>query len=145
MPSTPTSESRPLLVLLLGLSLALLLKLTGCNATASYDAGFAIFEVEVTGERFRIRVDDPDQIAEAERLLQEGASSIVQGDLAHGDGGFNAPYRWHLRPETLHFPDMTTEVCSGRPQSDVEADPAYWVDTLGTYCPWGARIVERIE
>ncbi len=106
----------------------------------------AVYEVEVAGqERFRIALETPAQIAAAEQRLAGGEEGVVYGVPVRGDGGFNAPYHWHLKPETVDFPDVTIEACSGRPRSDVEADLDYWIDTLGAYCPWGSRIVRRVK
>lgn len=124
-----------------------LLLLGGCRDTRELTAPepHVVFEVEVAGqETFRIALLDPARIAAAEQMLDSGREGIVYGELARGDGGFNAPYSWHLQPETVTFPDLTAEACSGRPRSDVEADPDYWIDSLGTYCPWGSRIIARV-
>lgn len=104
----------------------------------------AVYEVEVTGERFRLALQTPAQIAAAEAMLRGERESVIHGALARGDGGFNPPYRWHLRPETVTFPDVAMEVCSGRPRSDVEADVDLWADQLQVYCPWGARVLGRV-
>lgn len=127
--------------------LSVLLLLGGCDTNHPGDSEpLAVFEVEVAGqESFRIALRDSAQIAIAEQRLASGYEGIVHGELARGDGDFNAPYSWHLKPATVTFPDQTIEVCSGRPMSDVEADLDYWIDTLGIYCPWGARIVRRIS
>lgn len=124
-----------------------LLLLGGCGGTDHPVAPepYAVFDVEVAGqETFRIALQDPAQIALAEQRLLDGREGIVQGEVVRGDGGFNAPYSWHLRPETVTFPDLAIEACSGRPLSDVEANLDYWADTLGTFCPWGSRIVRRV-
>lgn len=110
------------------------------------DPAAAVFEVRVADqENFRFAVTDAERIAAAEAILAEGRETIVAGDLAHGDGAHNAPYSWHLVAESIHFPDQTIEACSGRPMSDVEADLDYWVDNLGRYCPWSARILRRVR
>lgn len=121
-----------------------MMTLLACGTPASPSAP-RTYEVEVTGERFRLRVISPSQVASAEHALASGRVGVIHGELAHGDGGFNTAFRWHLRPQSVTFPDMAMEVCSGRPVSDVEADVPYWVDHLGVYCPWGARIVARID
>lgn len=126
--------------------LPLLVLAGGCGGTDHPVAPepLAVFVVEVAEqESFRIALSDPDQIAAAEEMLASGKSGIVYGALSRGDGGFNAPYSWHLRPETVTFPDLTVEACSGRPMSDVEEDLDYWIDTLGAFCPWGSRVVAR--
>jgi hypothetical protein len=126
--------------------LLLLLTVWGCGDDPVSPSPGAVFEVEVARqETFRIALDDPALIATAEQRLDDKTEGIVHGTLARGDGGFNAPYTWHLKPETITFPDQAIEVCSGRPMSDVESDLAYWVDTIGIYCPWGARLIRRIR
>lgn len=106
----------------------------------------ATYEVEVAGqESFRIGLVDDEQIAAAESMRTEGRRGIVHGRVRRGDGGFNDPYSWHLDPASVTFPDLAIEACDGRPHSDVERDVDYWVDNLMFYCPWGSRIVRRLD
>ncbi len=127
-----------------GFVLLFALFLSACDSAEDPAPTYADFEIEVNNEFFRIRLDDPDQIAAAEAAMEAERVGVLFGELERGDGGFNAPYSWHLIPETVSFPDTAIEVCSGRPQSDVEADLDYWIDTLGSYCPWGAEVVRRL-
>lgn len=122
---------------------AAVLLVSACSDPAATEQ--QIYEVEVAGERFRIALTTPAQIERADALLASGAENNVHGTLRRGSGGFNSPYTWHLDPATVTFPDLTMEVCDGRPQSDVQSDVDYWVDTVKYYCPWGARIVARID
>lgn len=103
-----------------------------------------VYEVQVELETFRIALTHPARIAEAEQLLATGGNRVVFGVLAAGDGGHNATYSWHLRPETVEFVDVSMEACSGRPRSDVESDLDYWLNTMKVYCPWSATIVRRV-
>jgi hypothetical protein len=114
-----------------------------CDDGPLYPENMAVFEVEVAGERFRIGLTAEAQIERAESLLASGAANNVHGTLRRGSGRFNAPYSWHLDPATVTFPDLSMEVCDGRPRSDVESDVDYWVDTVKYYCPWGAKIIAR--
>ena len=96
-----------------------------------------IVTFEVEAERFRALLTDPADVAIAQALLAgEEAPSIPNGLVAQGDGGFNAPWTWHLDPESIEFADMTVEVCDGLP-SYVEAGTV----TSDRYCPWGAVVV----
>jgi hypothetical protein len=104
-----------------------------------------VYEVDVVGERFRIALTDPQRIAEAEALIQSGTPRNVSGRLAAGDGGFNEPYSWHMLPGSVEFVDLSMEVCDGRPQSEVESDVPYWLNTVKVYCPWAATVVRRVE
>lgn len=108
----------------------------------------ALYEITVpTGEgdrTFRVRIADDDEAAEAERLLTSGELRNISGELERGNGGFNAPYGWHLVPSSVHFADLTAEVCDGDPE-DIDEDLSYWVDTVGQYCPWGVRVTRRLD
>ena len=129
----------------LSLIAAALLAVSACDTAAPLHA---VYEVEVaTGdgpERFRIALATEAQAAEAEAALAAGRVGVVHGTLAPGDGGVNDGYSWHLVPETVSFPDLAIEVCDGRPRTDVEGALDYWLDTVGVYCPWGARLTRRV-
>ena len=103
----------------------------------------AVFELEVSGETFRTVVDDPASIAGLDERLASGRRGVVIGELRRGDGDVNAPWGWHWAPATVHAADVAVELCDGRP-SMVEADLDYWIDTVGSFCPWGALVVRRL-
>jgi hypothetical protein len=123
---------------------AAVLALPSCDSADDDPADTnTVFVIEVAeAETFRVRLAEPAQIREAERLIDTGQEQVLTGTLRRGDGGFNAPYSWHLAPETVEFVDVTIEVCDGLP-SFVESDLDYWVDTVGTYCPWSSQVVGR--
>lgn len=106
--------------------------------------GAAVFEVEVSGETFLAVVTDTAEIRRFEERMESGEEGVVSGELRAGNGGFNAPWSWHLDPATVHAPDQSIELCDGRP-SMVEGDLEYWLDTVGRFCPWGARVVARTQ
>jgi hypothetical protein len=106
--------------------------------------GGARFEVEVSGERFTVHVETPSQIASLEARLTSGEEGVINGEIRSGNGGFNAPWRWHMLPSTVHTADASIELCDGRP-SLVEEDLDYWLGTVKRYCPWGAKVVRRVR
>lgn len=109
------------------------------------DAGEGtVYAVEVSGERFHVLVTDTAALRGMEERMASGDEGVILGTLAAGDGGFNEPWSWHMVPGTVEVPDLAVEVCDGRP-SFVEEDLDYWLDTVGTFCPWGARVIERVE
>lgn len=126
------------------LLLPLLLAIAGCDAgPPTAPAGSGVFVVAASGgESFRILLRDPAQLEEARRLIARKERKVVSGALARGDGGFNTGYSWHMVPESVHFADVTIELCDGRP-SDVEKDLDYWVDTVRQFCPWSSRLVRE--
>ena len=103
----------------------------------------AVFVVEVAGlERFRIELAEPERIAEADALLKSGGRAGVGGTLLARDGGFNAPYHWHLDPGTVRFSRARDGPRDTLP-SDVEKNLDHWLHEVGTYSPWASRIVAR--
>jgi hypothetical protein len=95
------------------------------------------------GEVFRVLVLDADQIRLGGTLIGRGNVRIVGGSLAAGDGGFNAPWSWHLDPGSVVFSEGAVEVCDGCP-SFVEGDLDYWL-RVGSYCPWSAEVEARLQ
>jgi hypothetical protein len=91
-------------------------------------------------EAFRIVLRNPAEIATAERVLSSGQAKVVAGRLAPGDGGFNAPWHWHLQPDSTWIADMAIELCQGTP-SAVEAELEGWL-RYGLLCVT-AEIVAR--
>jgi hypothetical protein len=112
--------------------------LTSACSNPTEPAGTAEFVVDVSGERFVLRLTDPETIRLAEDNRLGRNSQFPIGPLRTGDGGFNAPWTWHFDPGQTRFAEVAMEVCDGRP-SYVEAHkPDY-----SSYCPWGARVVAR--
>jgi hypothetical protein len=108
----------------------------GCASTP--DGARADFVVRVESETFMVRVTDPETILAFRAAAAGGRSGFPIGPLRRGDGGFNAPWSWHLDPDETRLTEAAIEVCDGMP-SYVQAH----LDDFPTYCPWGARIVEE--
>lgn len=106
--------------------------------------GGRYFLVDVVGERFVIYVTDEETIRLAEDNLRGLNNLFPTGELERGDGGFNRPWSWHLRPDTVRLVEVSIELCDGLP-SHVEHDLYYWVDTVGRYCPWSGRIIASAD
>jgi hypothetical protein len=116
-------------------ALSLGLALAGCSSTEP-DAPFAEFLARVEAESFVVRVTDPGVIAQYREAVAGRRAGFPMGPLRRGDGGFNAPWTWHLDPDNTRLVEAAIEICDGTP-SYVETHQ----DDFPTYCPWGARIV----
>jgi hypothetical protein len=135
--------------LLVGLVLSVALAVVACDGSspsepAPREAVFLVLSSAASGETFHVLIRDPRVIGEAEFLVGRGNRKVVSGDLRRGDGGFNQPWSWHLVPESVSFADATIELCDGRP-SFIESDLDYWIDTVGSFCPWGTEVVRRVR
>jgi len=118
------------------IGLGALLAIAGCG-TGPGDPS-AEFVVAVGSETFVLRTTHPETMALFRDALAGRRSGFPIGPLRRGDGGFNAPWSWHLDPAATRFTEAAIEVCDGTP-SYVEAHQA----DFPTYCPWGARIVSE--
>lgn len=105
--------------------------------------GGVLATFEVQSERFHVWTRDPGTIQQLEALEEgESRASIPNGELRRGagPGEFNAPWSWHMDPESVGMTEVAAEVCDGKP-SFVESEVDYFVDEVGRYCPWSAELV----
>ena len=125
------------------LAATVLAPLAGCSETSSGPG---------LGPRFRFRetisadlvllvVTNATGQAQADTLLHSGEARWAVGVPQRGDGGFNAPWHWHLDPATVSFAQVTAEVCQTG-ATGVELNLDYWIQ-LGHVCIWG--VVEARE
>lgn len=106
--------------------------------------GGALYEFRACGQPFRVWMIDPAVIAEAERMLRgTEPQRIITGELRCGNGNFNGPWHWHLDAGSIAFAEVTIELCDGCPDF-VDAELAYWLETVKRYCPWSAELVRRV-
>ena len=130
----------PILTLLITLLL-----LSGCdsNDVNSDEPEAPTYIIQVTTETFRVQINDAAVAAEAEQLLLSGEAKNINGPLVAGDGTFNAPYGWHIHPDSVTFIDATIELCDGAP-SFIDDDLDYWINTVKYYCPWGIKVIGKV-
>lgn len=98
-------------------------------------------------EDFVVATRDPDLIAAARAQLnlpEDQRSMFVHGALARGDGGINAPWSWHVHGNAWQLVEVSIELCDGR-ASDIEADLEYWIDTVGSFCPWSSYVKAEVS
>jgi len=98
------------------------------------------FVVDVVGERFTMLVVDQQAIKDALDNMNGLNTMHPIGVIDFGDGGFNKPWGWHYKPETVTMTDFSTEVCDAEPHF-VQENLDYWVNTVKYYCPWSAKII----
>ncbi len=107
------------------------------SPSAALPDGSVIVTFAVGSEQFKALLTTPANIAIAEALLAgEEAPPIPNGRIVYGEPGVNAPWSWHLDPDSIEFADVTVEVCDGLP-SHVEGHTL----TSDRFCPWSAEVV----
>ena len=75
--------------------------------------------------------------------------NFINGPIDYGNGGHNHNanhwFLWHFIPNQWSLVELAIEVCDGCPYTDVDADTAYWVGTVGQFCPWSGRPVREVS
>ncbi len=89
------------------------------------------------------------QLATAEVLLPLAERTLFPiGPIDRGDGGNDGPgdwqqvfgWNWHFVLDEWNLTDSANSLCDGNAVI-VEQAVDYWVDTVGQFCPAGARVV----
>lgn len=93
------------------------------------------------GRTFRILTRKLEVVAQGTSLVGAGNVKIVHGLVATGPGGFNAPWQWHLVPESVQFVDLAMELCDVCPLPDHAVQR--WIETVGYFCPWSTEVLRR--
>lgn len=120
--------------------LALVLSLVPARPASAEEATSYVVTVRTVQGSFRAVISDPQTIELARQELAGGADAGVPiGSLAWGNGGVNVGHRWHVTD--LTFADFTIELCDGTARM-VDKDPTYWIETVGTFCPWSGEVVK---
>lgn len=105
---------------------------TASGIVATFDVG---------GETFRAHIENPATIQQVIDLQNgQSTATIPIGALLPGEE-YNTGWSWHTDPWDIAMAEVTIELCDGLP-SHVEADLDYWLYTVGTYCPWGAVLID---
>ncbi len=122
------------------LSALFVLPLLAPAAARADNTAPVVATIETARGRFRAVISDPAMIELARRELATGEDAgVPYGPLAWGGGGANRGHRWHITK--LRFADFTIELCDGTAVM-VDRDPTYWVETVGSFCPWSGRVVK---
>lgn len=72
----------------------------------------------------------------------------INGVISYGNDGYNQnnshTFLWHFVPGQWDLVETSIELCDGRPFSDVDLDTAYWISTVGNYCPWLSKVAREV-
>lgn len=100
---------------------------------------------------FIAATDDPAVIADVlediSKPFEERRFIIGSIDYGHGGHNHNADhwFLWHFLPNEWSLTETAIEVCDGCPFTDVDGDTAYWVGSLGQFCPWGGKPAREVD
>jgi hypothetical protein len=98
-------------------------------------------------ERFAAKTSDPDllQIIDDQLSLPESKRLLhIHGTIDWGNGGHNLNWSWHFVPDEWVLAEFSIELCDGIP-SYVENDLKYWIETVGSFCPWSSYVLTELK
>lgn len=117
------------------------------TAHASDAAYFRVSGTEPSDE-FVIMLTDEAKIAEA-RAIVDGTETVrvhVHGIILPVAEKYNAPWSFHLDPDTIQFFEMAAEVCDAKTSyvQDHLSDVGGAFLPGGHWCPWASRVISEI-
>ncbi|MCW9707017.1 BP74-related protein [Fodinibius salsisoli] len=120
---------------------------TNCNNNSGPDNESPhYFEFTHQGEEinytFVAKTSSPEVISKVEDELSKPMDQRnlhIHGTIARGSKEYNSRWSWHFVPGQWDLVEVSAEVCDGRPGM-VEEDLDYWVDQVGTFCPWSSVV-----
>lgn len=99
---------------------------------------------QIGSQDFQVATHSAEFVRLARAELQRPTAErrlVVNGRVARGTGGFNAPWSWHL--DDAFLAESQPAACDGLP-SQVEADPDGWIARVGRFCPSAAFVVAEL-
>jgi hypothetical protein len=129
----------------------LVVLLTACDSGGSAPQEGITFQFRMEGDAtgmqdFRAITSDPAVVAEARAQLNlplEERRLFIIGEIDRGNGGHNLDWNWHFLPDRWSLAEAAIELCDGNAVLVSQAVD-YWVDTVGQFCPWGARVSHEV-
>ena len=118
------------LVMLLGI---------GCSDSTDPDSARYKFRDPLTNDVVHLEITNTEGRDEAAARLRSGEAQWALGTPRRGNGGFNAPWTWHIDPASVTFAEVTIEACQTAAAA-IDDDLDYWLN-FGQVCIWG--VVER--
>ena len=115
-----------------------------------YLVGFDTDNTNWRDTGFVVRTKTPSLIQKADAQLTRPLSErqIVFGELKAGDGGFNKnashSFKWHFEESSWDLVDVTAEIYDGKPFTDVDGDPDYWLNTMKRFGAWSSYIKRKL-
>jgi hypothetical protein len=98
-----------------------------------------LFAIGACNAVFHVQIDDATVAQQAVDLVGKGNVKIICGTVRAGDGGFNAPWPWHLDPASIRFTDVVAEILDRCPQS-----AEVWIGDDHPYiCPTSTVVLRR--
>jgi aldose sugar dehydrogenase len=109
------------------------------DCAAASPSGGAIVSFRIVNESLATWITDDPFIDRAKQHLANGTHQVPIFNKLLDGRSIDPQWTWHVDPQDVAFADAAIEVCDGLP-SHVEGNKTYWLQTVGSYCPWSAVV-----
>ena len=109
------------------------------DCPAGGPTGGALINFRIVSESLTVWATDGPFIDRAKELLAGGPRQIPTFNKLLDGRSYDPQWTWHVDPQNLAFATAAIELCDGLP-SGIEANKPYWLNTVGSYCPWSAVV-----
>ena len=122
---------------LVALTVGSLLIAAACHQPAAPGSNARFRIHDDTPDTYRVEISRSASVVQADSLQRSQLPRWVVGTPQAGDGGYNAPWNWHLEPSSVFFAEVTIEACQTNARL-LEASLSYWLSyPLRQVCVWG--------
>ena len=101
--------------------------------------GGALIDLGILSESLRVWSTNDTFIDRAKQHLANGTRQVPIFNKLLDGRTYDPQWTWHVDSLNMGFADSAVEVCDGLP-SHIEANKNYWINTVGSYCPWSALV-----
>lgn len=117
------------------------------DAAATLDAGparakrtsGAEITIQVNDQSFKFWSVNPAFIDKAIALRDAKKPATIMFERLLDETDCDPRWTFHVDPAEMGWPQLTTEVCDGRP-SDIEGDKKHWINDVKRWCPWSSLV-----
>ncbi|MGH9851246.1 MAG: hypothetical protein ACREBD_15520 [Blastocatellia bacterium] len=118
------------------------------STVAAAEDAYFVFDAPPRRDLFIVKLTDPVKIQKARDLFsgRQGSGRHIGGLIVKEPVCYNAPWSYHLDPQSIEFFDNAIEVCDGA-MGYIESH----LDEVGgallpgnRWCSWGSRLVREI-
>jgi len=101
--------------------------------------GGAEITIQVNDQTFKFWSVNPAFIDKAIALRDAKKPATIMFKRLVDETDCDPRWTFHVDPAEMEWPQLTTEVCDGRP-SDIEGDKKHWINDVKRWCPWSSLV-----
>ena len=137
--------NRPVATRMLFFAVVMCSTLALTDTASSTEAYFQFKDID--SNTFVFKLVDASKIKEPRKILAKKLMIHIMGTLEKSPVTYNKPWHYHLKPETVPFFEVTTEVCD----STIRFVEGHLSEVGGDFlpenfwCPWSSLLTKEVH